>query len=387
MFKKIAILSLISCLFLPTVALAAFRYDLGLTQDDIRIVGGQLTVGKKMNLVARVHNYGSEDVKGYSSFFLGNQLIGDSQVVSILSGTYDDAWVNFTVPSSPFNVRVVVTVQDQSDERPENNENQTSMFTPDIDTDGDGLSNQQDLDDDNDGSPDTAEAQTSTDPLNSDTDGDGHKDGDDAYPLDPTRWAKEEVKQLPLPEVKPPAVTAKPIVRAEPVKKASAASNSQVTASVTITQVNEAVAPVGEVQVLGQEMKRVINSVAMVQEKIGWTKYKFQTDIPAEIGDQFTYLWDFGDGAQSAERLVTHRFGRPGNYLVKLTVEDQNKNVFQDQAEISVSWFNPGNYRLWLLVALLFAIMLGLLASLRYNWLFKIKQFTNNLKNKESYDE
>jgi hypothetical protein len=53
---------------------------------------------------------------------------------------------------------------------------------PDLDTDGDGIL-------------DVDEAAMGTDPLLNDTDGDGHDDGDDDYPLDPTRWEKEDEDQ------------------------------------------------------------------------------------------------------------------------------------------------------------------------------------------------
>ena len=43
-------------------------------------------------------------------------------------------------------------------------------------------------DPDGDGVPNEVESAWGTDPFRADTDGDGHPDGEDAYPLDPTRW-------------------------------------------------------------------------------------------------------------------------------------------------------------------------------------------------------
>ncbi|UCG70317.1 MAG: S8 family serine peptidase, partial [Thermoplasmata archaeon] len=60
-----------------------------------------------------------------------------------------------------------------------------------LDTDNDGRRNELDLDDDNDGLKDARENEIGTDLLNPDTDGDGYQDGIDAYPLDKTRWEKE----------------------------------------------------------------------------------------------------------------------------------------------------------------------------------------------------
>ena len=46
------------------------------------------------------------------------------------------------------------------------------------------------------------------------------------------------------------------------------------------------------------------------------------TDEGKVCGDLCTYLWDFGDGGNSAGRAVTHRFGAAATYAVKLTVTD-----------------------------------------------------------------
>ena len=60
------------------------------------------------------------------------------------------------------------------------------------------------LDVDGDGVPNAVELQNGTDPLNPDTDGDGVNDGNDAYPLDPTRWSPP----APVPgDVTPPTIT------------------------------------------------------------------------------------------------------------------------------------------------------------------------------------
>ena len=55
-----------------------------------------------------------------------------------------------------------------------------------LDSDVDGIGNNQDSDDDNDGLSDLAEIDLGTDPLNPDTDGDGVIDPMDALPMDPT---------------------------------------------------------------------------------------------------------------------------------------------------------------------------------------------------------
>jgi len=40
------------------------------------------------------------------------------------------------------------------------------------------------------------------------------------------------------------------------------------------------------------------------------------------VGDAKTYLWDFGDGAQSDQKNIIHVFEKPGTFTVKLTVTE-----------------------------------------------------------------
>jgi outer membrane protein OmpA-like peptidoglycan-associated protein len=44
-------------------------------------------------------------------------------------------------------------------------------------------------------------------------------------------------------------------------------------------------------------------------------------------GGQLTYKWDFGDGTMASFTFpnATHRYARPGNYTVRLTVEDPER--------------------------------------------------------------
>jgi hypothetical protein len=67
--------------------------------------------------------------------------------------------------------------------------------TSDSDTDSDGLYNNEDLDDDDDGLTDLEEAELGTSPVLADTDGDGHIDPEDDYPLDISKWEKEDEAQ------------------------------------------------------------------------------------------------------------------------------------------------------------------------------------------------
>jgi hypothetical protein len=80
------------------------------------------------------------------------------------------------------------------------------------DTNGDGIADSAagvsadplDTDPDGDGVPSEVERAMGTDPFRADTDGDGHPDGEDLYPLDPTRWEGPP----PVPgDTTPPLVT------------------------------------------------------------------------------------------------------------------------------------------------------------------------------------
>ncbi|MFA6533804.1 MAG: PKD domain-containing protein [Patescibacteria group bacterium] len=388
MFKKLAILLVIACLFLPTVVAAAFKYDLGVHHEDIRIVGGQLIAGKTMNAVARIHNYGSEDAKGYCSFYLGEALLSDSQVISILSGTYDDVWVELPVPKAAFNIRVVINIQGQTDERPENNQDQTGMLYPDIDTDGDGSGNQQDTDDDNDGLIDTEETRIGTNPLLADTDGDGRPDGQDAFPLDPARW---QVVVVPPPVVKPVVAPVVPVVAKTPAATVAASESAPKPAEPAPLAEDNLLSKI-KPTVLGLETGEKVN---IIYQPLGWGKYKFQADLPAAATGEASYFWDFGDGGQSADSLAVHHFWHAGHFQVKLKVIDQAGAVKTGDLNLSISWFNPGNYQLWLIVFLLCAIIFGLLFSLRLGHLSrpvevlpaepdKLDDF-NKLINKKSY--
>jgi len=50
--------------------------------------------------------------------------------------------------------------------------------------------------------------------------------------------------------------------------------------------------------------------------------------------DELTYLWDFGDGTTSNEKVTTHAYNVPGTYLVQLTVSD---GEYTDSTSISIT--------------------------------------------------
>jgi parallel beta-helix repeat protein len=61
-----------------------------------------------------------------------------------------------------------------------------------VDTDSDGIGNNEDMDDDNDDITDFDELKLGTNPLLNDTDGDTYNDNHDDYPLDSSKWKDNE---------------------------------------------------------------------------------------------------------------------------------------------------------------------------------------------------
>jgi len=175
----------------PTSTLA-LAYDLSINNTDISFSTDNLLVGQAIRLYVRIRNIGAEDMKGYITFFQGNQVIGDSQQIAIRGGNYGDAWVDFRVPDSSFNILARIQGTQPVDQNSANDQAITTMFSVDIDTDGDKIGDNADPDDDNDGLTDEQEIKLGTDSKKRDSDGDGVNDGDDYYPLDATRSQKQE---------------------------------------------------------------------------------------------------------------------------------------------------------------------------------------------------
>ncbi|MBU1145946.1 thrombospondin type 3 repeat-containing protein [Patescibacteria group bacterium] len=196
--------------FLPIKSIGAqsLQYDLGISAGDIFFSQDTLIAGKTMRLYAAVRNYGVYDVSGYATFYSGSNIIGSSQIVTVVSGGQgyaDQVFVDWTIPEGNFNIRVDILGQSPQDQNPNNDSALTGMFYPEKDSDGDGVidkndncpnmansdqtdtdndgvGNVCDSDDDNDGLTDTKEQEIGTDPLDSDTDDDGILDGQDNCP-------------------------------------------------------------------------------------------------------------------------------------------------------------------------------------------------------------
>lgn len=173
----------------PNVGFAKYKYDLSVVSQDIRFSPTKLVAGKKARVYVRVRNLGEEDMRGKVEFFRDTVDLGDSQSFSVVVDSYADAFTDFTVPVEDFKIQIKIINTSPADDNNSNNTAQTILIAPYLDTDNDGITNDEDQDDDNDGLADAKESDNACPyRLVGDSDNDGQLDGVDAFPCD----AKEQ---------------------------------------------------------------------------------------------------------------------------------------------------------------------------------------------------
>lgn len=366
-------LALVGSLFIFSVA-RAYTYDLGIGNEDIFFSKDVLISGESLRLYAVIHNYGSEDVSGYVSFYSGESLIGDSQVVSVRAdGLSDEVYVDWVVPGGSFNIRAVIMGQNPQDDNPDNDVAVSGLFTPlldsdgdgiadnndncpadynpdQTDSDGDGLGNACDPDDDNDGIPDSEEGSSGTSPTNPDTDGDGINDGSDPYPLDPNN-------NPPAPNIPPPADNYGDEGIDEDNNAPKEASGA------------------AEGQSLGEEAEQEewgyhpfeefgLSDVDIIVKQIDWRTFEFTPYLNIMETPTMVYEWDFGDGITSNKKETIHTFPGAGGYFITLKVVDEGGVTATNKISVDISFFNIGNWKLWGLVVGLAAVAVAAYSSI-----------------------
>ena len=226
-----------------------------------------------------------------------------------------------------------------------------------LDTDGDGQGDACDADDDNDGIPDASEGAQGTSPTNPDSDGDGVADGQDLYPTDPTRSSAPPPPPPPPPPAEQPS---SPEPAAEPPAEQSPAVNVPAEIPAPAATTAEETPKIEE-----SAFRITVPAIASVlYRRKAWNVYEFEATSLEGVGD-ITVLWRFGDDETSAERKITHRYRRPGKYLVTLEVTDTSGTSARDQVKIAISFFNPENPTLWILVGAIVALGLGAIVTAR----------------------
>lgn len=349
-----------------SLAAQTLDYDLGVSNQDITFSKGTLISGDSVRVYARVTNYGSKDTSGYVTFYKGDQLIGDSQVVTVrANAAYDDVWVDFTVPTGSFNIRAEIKGASPKDENPANNVAISQFFSPLPDSDGDGV-------------PDNTDNCKNV--ANSDQkDADGDKIGDvcDTYPVDPTNSPPKNGGTSTNTNTNSNTNSNSNTNTNSP----SAVKTNGKTATNTSTAPGPAAALNGGSTAAGNNLGTVgaggatstTSTVALAKtatfssstervtkieiKRISWNTFDFS--VRAGATDKAVAQWRFGDGQSGGGLKVRHTYKKPGTYKVSVEVTDEKGKLTKDTASVTISFFNPENWRLWLLVGgLLLAIII-----------------------------
>jgi hypothetical protein len=408
--KKI-IFSLSILLIAPLALLAADNtYDLGIEPSDISF-SKELVAGQKVRIYAAIHNNGIEDVSGYVTFYQGDQLIGDSQVISVRAGGLaDEIYVDFTVPSGSFNIRADINGQKPKDENTNNDLTVSSYFIPLPDTDGDSIPDNKDEDDDNDGVKDDREPLLGTDPLNPDTDGDGCLDGQDDFPLDPklchdtdgdgiddrqdndddNDGLSDKQEAALGTDPKNPDTDGDSIIDREddfPLdpkrSKKETISNANVNENLNISDTNSnenlnldinaadtnenlnlATENLNETANLNESGFAPHSNLAITLTKQNWDTYVFRPQLRGIVDENLTYEWDFGDGSKSNQKVAQHQFANSGKYKISLKITGENDLALTTAKELKISFFNLENIKLWFVLGILGLLLLILLISI-----------------------
>ena len=358
-------------LLLPfAVSAEVFTYDLGVGNRDLTFSKGSLVSGEKVRIYARVTNHGTLDLQGYVTFYQGETLVGDSQVITVRpDNSYDDVWVDFTVPAGSFNIRGEIKGTSPQDQDPTNDVAISQTFYPLPDADGDGIADAND------------DCKTVANANQADRDHDGIGDVCDSYPDDSTNTP---------PVVTPPAnanvntnsntnvnVPVKPVVNTNSnanVPKTVAKTNVNANVPVNANSNSNANVPSG--QVLGDSVAIVAVSTSttstasstvpaidataflpngtsptgLAAKRLAWNGFEF-TVAPGPTGVRREVTWDYGDGTSGDGEIVSHEYRRTGDFTVKVSVKSPDGQVSLGEVKVSIGFWNFGNWRLWLLMS------------------------------------
>lgn len=349
----VAFAGLMTFAFLPTAPALAATVDLALDSHSITFSEEILYAGDTIRIYAKVRNIGETDASAYVLFYQGGILIGTSQAVSLRAGgNPDDVYVDFTVPTGSFNIRAVLQGSSPQDQNPVNDATMTALFSPIVDHDRDGVT-----DDDDNCSNDANADQRDTDgdalgdACDSDDDADGVSDANDQYPLDGSKSAD------PAPVViAAPVVTAAPTTSSISTAQSTAASSTVGLNEQSTTDVDEGGEPTTDTQLptpASSSSHLTTSPLARFSwRQTDWRTYEFTLADQPE--DRVQFSWDFGDGATSVQPQILHAFSGPGTYTVTLAIIDDAGNVLSDAQTFDVTFFHLDNPQVIGLIVLLF---------------------------------
>ena len=112
---------------------------------------------------------------------------------------------------------------------------------------------------------------------------------------------------------------------------------------------------------INSQTKVLIN----LQQK-SWKTFVFESSVNLIDSGQLTYSWDFDDGQTADGRGVEHKFKKSGDYLVAVVITDDQGNKLTELIQVEISFFNPGNWKVWSLVILLIILIIMALIFIGY---------------------
>ncbi|HBB43882.1 MAG: Amidase [Parcubacteria group bacterium GW2011_GWA1_44_13] len=227
-------------LFLVSIGGASFAHaveppikNAGFVPANIWYSKDPFFAGEKIRIYTIIFNGSSYDLEGTVEFLDNGILIGKSNFALSGGGRVRDVWVDWKATEGKHVMTARITGTTASlaggakrDIVLDNTETGKSERDIDLDTDGDGVGNREDLDDDNDGVSDVDELRNSTNPLKKDTDGDGLSDGKE---LELIAKQKAEAEKLATTSAEPAGSILGTIKKVEenipvPVKEGATAS-------------------------------------------------------------------------------------------------------------------------------------------------------------------
>lgn len=335
--------------------------DLSINAQDIRFSEPLFVAGDTVRIYTKIYNIGDEDVSGYVSFYQGSLLIDDSLVISLpANGNADEVYVDFIIPERSFNILALIRGTDPADGNISNDSALTSMFTPIVDEDRDGIENKNDNcpnvennnqkdtdndsqgdecdeDDDGDGLSDDVEEELGINKTQTDSDSDGVEDAHDAYPnSDDQAQALQKI-----------------------VEKVVKTINETTEESVKEETVEEG-APE---HVVVDEVRFSPNAVfAYTQDD--WNTFTFS--VLTNAIDQAVFRWDFADGVSSSKPSVRHVYTSSGTFPVTLTMIDESGVILTERITVLVPFFHLQNrVILAVIVLLIILLLLGVVSYFR----------------------